>query len=97
MITGFLLAVLALAYILLKVSNTRAEFARRDAQKQRELQEAEAAMEEMAEEEEIRRSAVDVEAETIDNADLDAEEFTVEPSPASEEGVAIEVPEYETV
>ncbi len=97
MITGFLLAVLALAYILLKVSNTRAEFARRDAQKQRELQEAEAAMEEMAEEEEIRRSAVDVEAETIDNADLDAEEFTVEPSPESEEGVVIEVPEYETV
>ena len=97
MITGFLLAVLAIAYVLLKVSNTRAEFARRDAQRQRELQEAEAAMEEMAEEEEIRRSAVDVEAETIDNADLDAEEFTVEPSPESEEGVVIEVPEYETV
>ena len=54
-------------------------------------------MEELAEEEEIRRSAVDVEAETIDNEDLDAEEFVVEPVPEQEEDVVIEVPEYETV
>ena len=97
MITGTLLAILAIAYIVLKISNTRAEFARRDAQRLREQQEAEAAMEELAEEEEIRRSAVDVEAETIDNEDLDAEEFVVEPVPEQEEDTVIEVPEYETV
>ena len=97
MITGTLLAILAIAYIVLKISNTRAEFARRDAQRLREQQEAEAAMEELAEEEEIRRSAVDVEAETINNEDLDAEEFVVEPVPEQEEDVVIEVPEYETV
>ena len=97
MITGTLLAILAIAYIVLKISNTRAEFARRDAQRLREQQEAEAAMEELAEEEEIRRSAVDVEAETIDNEDFDAEEFVVEPVPEQEEDTVIEVPEYETV
>ena len=95
MITGTLLAILAIAYIVLKISNTRAEFARRDAQRLREQQEAE-------EEEEIRRTAIDVEAETIDNDDLDAEEFVVEPASSPEEGaVVIEVPEeaheYETV
>ena len=99
MITGFLLAVLAIAYIVLKVINTRAEFARRDAERLRREQEAEAALEEAEEEEEIRRTAVDVEAETIDNDDLDAEEFIVEPAAATEEegAVAVEVPEYENV
>ena len=102
MITGFLLAVLAIAYIVLKILNTRAEFARRDAERMRREQEAEAAMEETEEEEEIRRTAIDVEAETIDNDDLDAEEFVVEPASSPEEGaVVIEVPEeaheYETV
>ena len=98
MITGTLLAFLAIAYIVLKISNTRAEFARRDAERLRQQQAAEAAMEEAAEEEEIRMTAIDVEAETIDNDDLDAEEFVVEstPQPAEEE-VVIEVPEYETV
>ena len=98
MFTGTLLAILAVAYIFLKISNTRAEFARRDAERLREQQAAEAAMEEAAEEEEIRRTAIDVEAKTIDNEDLDAEEFVVEPSPQpAEEEVVIEVPEYETV
>ena len=97
MITGLLLAVLALVYIVLKISNTRAEFARRDAERLREQQAAEAAMEEAAEDEEIRRTAIDVEAETINNEDLDAEEFVVEPVPEPEEGTVIEVPEYETV
>ena len=98
MITGTLLAFLAIAYIVLKISNTRAEFARRDAERLRQQQAAEAAMEEAAEEEEIRMTAIDFEAETIDNDDLDAEEFVVEstPQPAEEE-VVIEVPEYETV
>ena len=50
MITGFLLAVLAIAYVVLKVINTRAEFARRDAERMRREQEAEAAMEEAEEE-----------------------------------------------
>ena len=85
MITGFLLAVLAIAYIVLKILNTRAEFARRDAERMRREQEAEAAMEEAEEEEEIRRTAIDVEAETIDNDDLDAEEFVVEPASSPEE------------
>ena len=65
MITGILLAVLAVAYIVLKVINTRAEFARRDAEMARREQEALEAMEEAEEEEEIRRTAVDVDAETV--------------------------------
>ena len=57
MITGTLLAILAIAYIVLKISNTRAEFARRDAQRLREQQEAEAAMEELAEEETLHNAS----------------------------------------
>ena len=67
MLTGSLLLILAIAYIVLKVSNTRAEFAKRDAERLRQEQEAEAAMEEAAEELEIRETAVDVVAETTEN------------------------------
>ncbi|MBQ6456236.1 MAG: hypothetical protein IJJ31_03830 [Mogibacterium sp.] len=88
MFTGSILLILAIAYIVLKILNTRAEFARRDAERIRREQEAEAAMDEAAEEEEIRETAVDVEAETISNDDIDAEEFIVE---------SVEVPEVETV
>ena len=88
MFTGSILLILAIAYIVLKILNTRAEFARRDAERIRREQEAEAAMDEAAEEEEIRETAVDVEAETISNDDSDAEEFIVE---------SVEVPEVETV
>ena len=88
MFTGSILLILAIAYIVLKILNTRAEFARRDAERIRREQEAEAAMDEAAEEEEIRETAVDVEAETISNDDIDAEEFIVE---------RVEVPEVDTV
>lgn len=91
-----LLVILAIAYIVLKVSNTRADFARKDAEMARREQEAREAMEEEAEEEEIRAAAIDVEADTIDIEDLDAAEFEVEP-PAEADAVPIEVPEFETV
>ncbi len=65
-----ILVILAVAYVVLKVINTRAEFARRDAEREaEEAERAEAAareLEELEEEEEIRNSAVDVEAETIE-------------------------------
>ena len=66
MITA-LIVILALAYIVLKVINTRAEFAEKDAEMLRQEQEAQAAMEEEAEEAEIRAAAVDVEAETLED------------------------------
>ena len=66
-----LLVVLAVAYIVLKILNTRAKFAeadaRREAEEQRLREEAEAA----AEDEIMREEAVDVEAEVIENGDDD--------------------------
>lgn len=66
-----LLVILAVTYVVLKVINTRAEFARRDAEREAEeaaMAEAAAAeLEELEEEEEIRKTAVDVEAETIED------------------------------
>ena len=63
-----LLIVLAVIYIVLKVLNTRARFAeadaRREAEEQRLIEEAEAA----AEDELTRETAVDVEAEVIEDA-----------------------------
>ena len=72
MITFALLVILAVAYVFLKVSNVRAELARKDAERLREEQAAQEAMEEAEEEAEMRASAVDVEAETIE-ASEDAE------------------------
>lgn len=105
MITFSLLVLLATAYVVLKVLNMRAEFARRDAEMARREQEAQAAKEkmedELAEEEEIRAKAIDVEAETIDNDELDDTVFEVEPAEEAadfdEDSVVIEVPEYDTV
>lgn len=99
MITFSLLVILAVAYVVLKTLNLRAEFARKDAERLRQEQEAMDAMEEYAEEEEIRATAVDVDAETIDNDELDDEVFEVEPpeEEGDEEPVVIEVPEYDTV
>lgn len=73
-----LLIVLAAIYIVLKVLNTRARFAeadaRREAEEQRLIEEAE----EAAEDELTRETAVDVEAEVIENAaevlEVEAEE-----------------------
>ena len=61
MFTGFLLAVLAIAYIFLKVSNTRAKLAEKDARRA-----AEEAAEKEAEEEMLMAEAVDVEPEVIE-------------------------------
>ena len=57
-----LLAALAVAYVFLKVSNTRARFAEEDARRAAEEEEERL---EAEEEEEIRSEAIDVEAETI--------------------------------
>jgi len=69
-----ILVLLAIAYIVLKILNTRAEFAeadaRRGAEEQRLREEAEAE----AEEEIIREEAVDVEPEVIENAAETVEE-----------------------
>ena len=58
-----LLAVLAVAYVVLKVLNTRAKFEEADAERRRREEEARAAEEENAELDEIRETAVDVETE----------------------------------
>ena len=63
-----ILIVLAVIYVVLKVLNTRARFAeadaKREAEEQRLIEEAEAA----AEDELTRETAVDVEAEVIEDA-----------------------------
>jgi flagellar biosynthesis/type III secretory pathway M-ring protein FliF/YscJ len=62
----FLVAALAIAYIVLKVINTRAKFAEADARREEEEELMRAEAEELEEEEEIRRTAVDVEADTVE-------------------------------
>ncbi len=62
----FLLAALAIAYIVLKVINTRAKFAEADARREEEEQQIMAEAEELAEEEAIRAEAVDIEADEIE-------------------------------
>lgn len=90
-----ILVILALIYAALKFSNTRAEFQRRDAERAREEQEAQAAMEEFEEEEEIRRAAVDVDAEVVE----DAAEFEVQPADDADEVIdaaeIVDVAEFE--
>ena len=64
-----LLVVLAIAYVVLKVLNTRAKFAEADARREAEEQRLKEEAETEAEEEIIRETAVDVDAEVIENAD----------------------------
>lgn len=64
-----LLVVLAIAYVVLKVLNTRAKFAEADARREAEEQRLKEEAEAEAEEEIIRETAVDVDAEVIENAD----------------------------
>ena len=99
MFTFSILVILAVAYVILKTLNMRAEFARKDAERAREEQAVQDALEEEQEEEEMRAAAIDVEAETISNDELDDAVFEVEPpeSELDEEGVVIDVPEYDTV
>ena len=63
-----LLVVLAIAYVVLKVLNTRAKFAEADARREAEEQRLKEEAEAEAEEEIIRETAVDVDAEVIENA-----------------------------
>ena len=69
MFTAFLLAALAIAYIVLKTLNMRARFAEEDARRLAEQKKAEAEAEEAAEDEMIRAEAVDVDAEVMDNGE----------------------------
>ena len=64
-----LLVVLAIAYVVLKVLNTRAKFAEADARREAEEQRLKEEAEAEAEEEIMRETAVDVDAEVIENAD----------------------------
>lgn len=63
-----LLVVLAIAYVVLKVLNTRAKFAEADARREAEEQRLREEAEAEAEDELTREEAVDVEAEVIENA-----------------------------
>ena len=62
-----LICILAVVYVFLKVSNTRARFAERDAENARKAAEEAAAAKEAAEDEMIRAEALDVDAEVIEN------------------------------
>ncbi|MBQ6150529.1 MAG: hypothetical protein IJJ03_02620 [Mogibacterium sp.] len=63
-----LLVVLAIAYVVLKVLNTRAKFAEADARREAEEQRLREEAEAEAEEEQMREEAVDVDAEVIETA-----------------------------
>lgn len=69
-----LLVVLAIAYVVLKVLNTRAKFAEADARREAEEQRLREEAEAEAEDELTREEAVDVEAEVIENTDETVEE-----------------------
>lgn len=78
-----LLCILAAAYVVLKVLNTRARFAEADARREAEEERLRAEAEEAAEDELTRLEAVDVDAETVDEKAIDEEpaeevEFEVE-------------------
>lgn len=88
-----LIIVLAVAYVVLKVLNTRAKFAeadaRREAEEQRLREEAEAA----AEDELTREEAVDVDAEVIENEPEEVVDVEAEPVENVAEAAAAEVVE----
>ena len=88
-----LIIVLAVAYVVLKVLNTRAKFAEadagREAEEQRLREEAEAA----AEDELTREEAVDVDAEVIENEPEEVVDVEAEPVEDVAEAAAAEVVE----
>ena len=96
-----LLCILAVIYVFLKISNTRARFEASDAQRAAEQAAAEEdyeeELEEIEEQEEIRRNAVDVESETIDTSEPEDVAFTVEEAEPEPEDVAFTVEEAEPV
>ena len=73
-----ILLILAVAYIVLKVLNTRARFAEADARREAEKQRLEEEAESAAEDELTREEAVDVEAEVIEEAAGAAEPEVIE-------------------
>jgi large-conductance mechanosensitive channel len=64
----FIIVALAVAYVVLKVINTRARFAEEDAKREEAERQMMAEAEELAEEEMMRAEAVDVEAEEIETS-----------------------------
>lgn len=82
-----ILLILTIIYAIFKFLNMRAEFERRDAERAAREAEAAAQMEEFEEEEEIRSTAIDVEADTIETTEAEDVAFSVEEK----------VPEYEEV
>lgn len=79
-----LLVILAIIYIVLKVLNTRARFAESDARRAAEEAAAEEAKEEFEEAEEIKNSAIDVEADTIETSEPEDVAFAVEENAVEE-------------
>ena len=82
-----LLIVLAVAYIVLKVINTRAKFAEADARREAEEQRLREEAEAEAEDELIREEAVDVDAEVIENEPEEAIDAEAEAVEAAAEAV----------
>lgn len=64
----FIIVALAVAYVVLKVINTRARFAEEDAKREEAERQMMAEAKELAEEEMMRAEAVDVEAEEIETS-----------------------------
>lgn len=69
MFTMFLLAVLAIAYVVLKTLNMRAKFAEEDARREAEEQRLAAEAEEEAEDATMRAEAIDVDPEVIEDSE----------------------------
>ena len=88
-----LLVVLAVAYIVLKVLNTRAKFAEADARREAEEQKLKEEAEDAAEDELTREEAVDVEAEVIENEAGEETEADPEAAEASEAAAEAETEE----
>ena len=73
-----ILLILTIIYAIFKFLNMRAEFERRDAERAAREAEAAAQMEAFEEEEEIRSTAIDVEADTIETTEAEDVAFSVE-------------------
>ena len=73
-----ILLILTIIYAIFKFLNMRAEFERRDAERAAREAEAAAQMEEFEEEEEMRSTAIDVEADTIETTEAEDVAFSVE-------------------
>ena len=88
-----LIIVLAVAYVVLKVINTRAKFAEADARREAEEQRLREEAEAEAEDELTREEAVDVDAEVIENEPEEVVDVEAEPVEDVAEAAAAEVVE----